>query len=264
MPAATFFRSVIAKGHMTVKSIFVPESYLREEIRVGYDQAGGTAEAEPEKTPLVQFRQDPEDGAADTADGAEAADAAAGEADAVPGGAEAEADDDELAADVFKADSISVSVDGGEPDPPQDDLDPVDEDKSFQLFDELAKIGERDDPVPAMGGGLFGSDFATVLQTMMVSGNNMPIADSIEDAVYELNGIKSYLDSIAQSLAKIAEKYAGDGYGNKRNDRNDKGNKPWNNDRGNKPWNNDKGNRGQQDRQDDAEPEAAVEAGLDE
>jgi hypothetical protein len=243
---------------MTVKSIFVPESYLREEIRVGYDQAGGTAE--PEKAPLVQFQPVQEADATDGA-GADVADAAD-----VAGGADADGADDEAepAAALFEADSDSGSV---VDDPAQDDLEPVQDPKSFDIFDDITKIGERDDHVdaPAMGGGLFGSDFATVLQTMMVSGNNMPIADSIEDAVYELNGIKSYLDSIAQSLANIAEKYAGDGYGNKRQDRQDrqdKGNKPWNNDRGNKPWNNDKGNRGQ-DRQ-DSDPEAAVEDGLDE
>lgn len=230
---------------MTVKSIFVPESYLREEIRAGYDQAGGDAEAAPAKAPLVEFQ--PVEDAAQAEDETKAAD----EDEAGP------------AADLFQPDSDSEAGDDVADGEAADG--PIEEPESRELFDSIQRLGEPEDPEPvATGGGLFGSDFATVLQTMMVSGNNMPIADSMEDIPYELNGIKSYLDSIAQSLAKIAEKYAGDnGYGNNKKDR--QGNKPWNNDKGNKQWNNDKGNKQSwNDRGDDVEPEALIEDGLDE
>lgn len=243
---------------MTVKSIFVPESYLREEIRVGYDQAGGDEAAEdgsPEEVSPVVFKPvepeepaDPEE--TDEADNEPAAD------DAV---------DPDLGPSAFLPDAVDPEdledLEGGA------DLEPVTTEIFDGLkFDALDDLGEPQQTV-ASGGGLFGNDFTTVLQTLMVSGNNMPVADILEDGVYELNAIKSYLDSIAQSLAKIADKYAGDSYGNNKRDRQDRqdrqGNKPWNNDRGNKgnkqSWN-DRG----QDRQDDADAEALIEDGLDE
>jgi hypothetical protein len=241
---------------MTVKSIFVPESYLREEIRVGYDQAGGeateAADAAEEVSPVVFKPVEPEsEESGDAADAAEEPTTEGG--DSRP--------------------SAFIADDEEEPLERRDDLedaDPVPEPETTDLFDGLNDknfdaIDNLGEPQPeASGGGLFGNDFTTVLQTLMVSGNNMPVADILEDGVYELNAIKSYLDSIAQSLAKIADKYAGDsGYGNSKRDRNDRGNKPWNNDRGNKgkqSWN----DRGRQDQQVDADPEAAIEDGLDE
>lgn len=251
---------------MTVKSIFVPESYLREEIRVGYDQAGGDAdpaedEAAAEGKSLVEFKPAETEAADETEPIADDEPVTDDAADAGPSAFLADDDPDG-----------DLEADQG----PDADLYPETTDiyDDLKKFDALDNLGEEPQPV-ATGGGLFGNDFTSVLQTLMVSGNNMPVADILEDGVYELNAIKSYLDSIAQSLAKIAEKYAGDGYGNNkrdrndRNDRNDRGNKPYNNDRGNKgnkQFFNDRGQQGQdrQDRQDDAEPEAQIEDGLDE
>ena len=264
MPAAPFFRGAIAK--MTVKSIFVPESYLREEIRVGYDQAGGDAEP----AGLVEFKP-----AAETDVRAEPV-----EDEPVEDEAESDAGED-AGPSAFLPDSDDDAVQDADDDAVQDADDDAVQDAgadgatgaggdapTTEIFKSLQDL-DLDEPQPvAAGGGLFGSDFTTVLQTLMVSGNNMPVADILEDGVYEMNAIKSYLDSIAQSLAKIADRYAGDSKRNDRADRADradKGSKPWNNDRGNKG--NDRGRQGNdrgQDRQDrqDAEPE--VEDALDE
>lgn len=231
-----------------MKSIFVPESYLREEIRVGYDQAGGDdATAKVEKKPLVEFKPV----------AAEAEEPAPEESDTE----EPEVDEVEVL-DTFAADedseddAIGADAVGDEAVEKAPESDPVA--PETRLFDSINEIGNDFEHEPATtGGGVFGNDFTTVLQTLMMSGNNMPVADILEEGVYELNGIKSYLDSIAQSLSKIADKYVGDSGNNKR----DRGNKPWNNDRGNnKPWNNDK-NRGRDDGNDDI---ANLEDGLDE
>lgn len=129
--------------------------------------------------------------------------------DKIDAKADAEADDSADADDQgegvpFTADDVAVSGADG----PLEELPNLEDDpdltgggySDMQAFDGMQN-----------GGGMFsGPDVFNVMRTMLTSSaTGASVADLFEDAVYESTIIKGHLDSIAQSLAVIAEKYAG-------------------------------------------------------
>jgi hypothetical protein len=253
-----------------IKSVFVPANLLREEIRVGY-QEGGDGEADApteeatqeeatvEENPTFEPAQPPEE--EETPEGvAEEGDPDAsvenGVTDDVPaedegtgdaGAAEEGAAD--VAADVASDDSVEDGI-TFEEDKPHTGVDAALDQELPNLNNiDDGQLGGYDDMEAfdaQLGGGMFssGPDVFNLMRTMLTSsatGASMP--DLFEDAVYETTIIKGHLDSIAQSLAIIAAKYAGPGNSGADNNGRNRG-------RGDRADRGDRGGRGRQGRGD--------------
>jgi len=83
--------------------------------------------------------------------------------------------------------------------------------------DDYESDGDYDEFDAKIGGGLFGgdTDVFNVMRTMLTSsGTGASVAEILEETMYEATVIKGYLDSIAQSLSAIADKYCGGDSGN--------------------------------------------------
>ena len=203
---------------MSVKSIFVPENLLRDEIRVGYDQRGGEPEPEQESQAAeggdtfdrAEENMAPADDPTDSADPAEPTDPAG------PKDPEDPEDPTDLADLADPTDLADPAESVFKPD--DDVIQPaiVDAIEDFD-DDNDEQEGTRSEP-DQEGGALFGSGMAELLQSLFTSSSsNHTLADLIEDGVYELSVIRTCLDSISQSLATIAEKPAGNNHGDRYN-----------------------------------------------
>lgn len=242
---------------MTVKSIFVPANLLRDEIRIGRGGAappahGGDTDGDGDDDD--DDFEVPGDYATDAPDDDSPADDPVGD-DPVGDDAAEVADDDagDDARDVDAAEEDVPATNAAEetefaadpvtkeaPAPfPSDVASPVQVFPSLDDGDDAEDADDGDDGFgPARGGGVFGGDVAATLSEMLLSSNNATAANIMEDSVYELNAIRSYLDSIALSLKEIADKYCRDSSGKPRNTGRNGPERPKgpNNDRGN--WQN--------------------------
>ena len=201
-----------------IKSVFVPANLLRDEIRVGY-QEGGDGEASPvdeapvadetpvEKNPTFEEPEAAEDAPMEGAETEETAAEDAGdgaqEPDEVPVEEAATVGTQDATDDSFDKDNTETGVDA-----PLEKMLPNLRAEQAGGYDDMEAFDSQ------IGGGVFssGPDVFNIMRTMLTSsatGASMP--DLFEDAVYETTIIKGHLDSIAQSLAIIAAKYAGPG-----------------------------------------------------
>lgn len=217
-----------------IKSVFVPANLLREEIRVGYqaggdgDSAGANDAADAGDTAVAgdaaeQASEEPVDQGLETFEPAEPDPTADKPADEpVDGPADEPADEaaDEPEDEPAEEPSEEPAVeDTGAAEFAEDGAHDVDAALVAPSEDGemLPNLGGYDEDMEAFdnqnGGGLFSSpDVFNAMRTMLTSSaTGASMADLFEDALYETTIIKGHLDSIAQSLAVIAEKYAGRG-----------------------------------------------------